>query len=62
MLGLAELLLTSNLAGASPKHVCVWARMLSQAELPLTSGSVAARLALLTLGEVGVVALSPAVC
>ena len=62
MLGLAELLLKPDRAVASPMHVCVRACMLSQAELPLTPGSVVARLALLILGGVGVVALSPAVC
>ena len=62
MLGLAELLLSLDLAVVTPSHVCVRACMLSQAELRLTPGSVGARLALLILGGVGVVALSPAVC
>ena len=62
MLGLAELLLSLNLAVVTPSHVCVRACMLSRAELRLPPGSVVARLALLILGGVGAVALSPAVC
>ena len=62
MLGLAELLLSLDLAVVNPSHVCVRACMLSRAELRLPPGAVVARLALLTLGGVGVVALSPAVC
>ena len=62
MLGRTERLLLPDLAVASPKHVCVLARMLSQAELLLTPGSVVARMALLILREVGAVALFPAVC
>ena len=61
MLGLAELLLSLDLAVVNPSHVCVRVCMLSQAELRLTSGSVVARPSLLILGGVGAVALSPAV-
>ena len=62
MRGRTELLLSLDLAVAGPNHVCVPSRMLSQAELLLTPGSVVARMALLILGEVGAVALFPAVC
>ena len=58
MLGLAELLLTLDLAALTPSHACVRACMLSQAELRLSPGSVVARPSLLILGGVGVAALS----
>ena len=58
MLGLAELLLSLDLAVVTPSHVCVRVCMLGQAELRLPPGSVVARPSLLSLREVGVVALS----